>query len=50
MLPVLGTTALGETEFDTIMGGVIFLYKTGSWPLALASVTVRSAGSTWSSE
>ncbi|HEY3231808.1 MAG TPA: paraquat-inducible protein A [Roseiflexaceae bacterium] len=34
-LPVLGTTALGETEFDTIIGGVIFLYKTGSWPLAL---------------
>jgi paraquat-inducible protein A len=34
-LPVLGTTALGETEFDTIIGGVIFLYATGSWPLAL---------------
>ncbi|HSS70024.1 MAG TPA: paraquat-inducible protein A [Casimicrobiaceae bacterium] len=34
-LPVLGTTALGETEFDTIIGGVIFLYQTGSWPLAL---------------
>jgi len=34
-LPVLGTTALGSTEFDTIIGGVIFLYKTGSWPLAL---------------
>ena len=34
-LPVLGTTALGSTEFDTIIGGVIFLYQTGSWPLAL---------------
>jgi len=34
-LPVLGTTALGSTEFDTIIGGVIFLYSTGSWPLAL---------------
>jgi paraquat-inducible protein A len=34
-LPVLGTTAFGETEFDTIIGGVIFLYTSGSWPLAL---------------
>jgi paraquat-inducible protein A len=34
-LPVLTTTALGETESDTIMGGVIFLYTSGSWPLAL---------------
>jgi len=35
VLPVLATTALGATEFDTIMGGVIFLYASGSWPLAL---------------
>jgi paraquat-inducible protein A len=35
MLPVLTTTALGATESDTIMGGVIFLYESGSWPLAL---------------
>ena len=34
-LPVLTTTALGSTESDTIMGGVIFLYASGSWPLAL---------------
>jgi paraquat-inducible protein A len=34
-LPVLRTTALGSTEADTIMGGVIFLYTSGSWPLAL---------------
>ena len=34
-LPVLSTTALGATESDTIMGGVIFLYASGSWPLAL---------------
>jgi paraquat-inducible protein A len=34
-LPVLATTTLGETESDTIMGGVIFLYTSGSWPLAL---------------
>jgi paraquat-inducible protein A len=35
LLPVLRTTALGSTEADTIMGGVIFLYESGSWPLAL---------------
>ena len=35
VLPVLTTTALGATESDTIMGGVIFLYASGSWPLAL---------------
>jgi paraquat-inducible protein A len=35
LLPVLSTTALGSTESDTIMGGVIFLYESGSWPLAL---------------
>lgn len=35
VLPVLHTTALGSTESDTIMGGVIFLYESGSWPLAL---------------
>ena len=35
VLPVLSTTTLGATESDTIMGGVIFLYASGSWPLAL---------------
>jgi paraquat-inducible protein A len=35
VLPVLSTTAFGATESDTIMGGVIFLYMSGSWPLAL---------------
>jgi len=35
LLPVLSTTALGATESDTIMGGVVFLYESGSWPLAL---------------
>ncbi|MGB5832710.1 MAG: paraquat-inducible protein A [Thiohalocapsa sp.] len=35
LLPVLGTTTLGSTEYDTIMGGVVFLYSSGSWPLAL---------------
>src|SRR5262245_15462387 len=36
VLPVLSTTALGSTDSDTIMGGVVFLYTSGSWPLALA--------------
>ncbi len=44
LLPVLGTTTLGSTEYDTIMGGVVFLYTSGSWPLAfivlIASVMV----------
>lgn len=35
LFPVLTTTALGSTESDTIMGGVLLLYDTGSWPLAL---------------
>ena len=35
ILPVLRTTAFGSTESDTIIGGVIFLYESGSWPLAL---------------
>jgi paraquat-inducible protein A len=34
-LPVLTTTALGSSESDTIIGGVIYLYASGSWPLAL---------------
>jgi paraquat-inducible protein A len=35
MLPVLTTTTFGSAESDTIMGGVVFLYTSGSWPLAL---------------
>lgn len=34
-LPVLETTAFGSTSADTIMGGVVFLFNSGSWPLAL---------------
>jgi paraquat-inducible protein A len=34
-LPVLNTTTLGSTEGDTILGGLVFLYTSGSWPLAL---------------
>jgi paraquat-inducible protein A len=35
LLPVMNTATLGSTEPDTIMGGVVFLYTSGSWPLAL---------------
>jgi len=35
VLPVLETSAFGSTEADTIMGGVVYLYQSGSWPLAL---------------
>jgi paraquat-inducible protein A len=35
ILPVLSTTTLGSSESDTILGGVVFLYTSGSWPLAL---------------
>jgi paraquat-inducible protein A len=35
LLPVLTTTTFGSSESDTIMGGVVFLYTSGSWPLAL---------------
>jgi paraquat-inducible protein A len=34
-LPVLTTTTFGSADSDTIMGGVVFLYTSGSWPLAL---------------
>jgi paraquat-inducible protein A len=34
-LPVLNTTTPAGSEADTILGGVIFLYTSGSWPLAL---------------
>ena len=34
-LPVLNSTSLGTTEEDTILGGVVFLYVSGSWHLAL---------------
>jgi paraquat-inducible protein A len=35
LLPVLVTTTLKSTQSDTIMSGVVFLYTSGSWPLAL---------------
>jgi paraquat-inducible protein A len=35
LLPVLTTTTLTGSESDTIMSGVVFLWGSGSWPLAL---------------
>lgn len=35
LLPVMVTTKLGSSEGDTIMSGIVVLYTTGSWPLAL---------------
>jgi len=35
LLPVMNTTTPTYTEKDTIMSGVILLYTSGSWPLAL---------------
>ena len=44
VLPVMRTTAMFQTQDDTIISGVLFLWSTGSWPLAvlvfLASVVV----------
>ena len=34
LLPVMTTTSLLGTQQDTIMSGVIFLWQSGSWPLA----------------
>jgi paraquat-inducible protein A len=34
-LPVLTTKTLVSTESDTILSGVVYLYTSGSWPLAL---------------
>jgi paraquat-inducible protein A len=35
LLPVLNTITPQGSDDDTIMGGVIYLYTSGSWPLAL---------------
>ena len=44
VLPMMQTNTLLGSEDDTIMSGVVFLWTSGSWPLALlvffASVTV----------
>jgi paraquat-inducible protein A len=47
MLPVLETQSLVENKSDTIMSGVVFLWTTGSWLLAVivfvASVAIPAA-------
>ena len=35
LLPVLATTTIVSSSSETIMSGVIYLYASGSWPLAL---------------
>ena len=35
MLPIMHTTVLGTNEPSTILGGVILLWKTGSYPIAI---------------
>ncbi|MGB5218204.1 MAG: paraquat-inducible protein A [Smithella sp.] len=35
LLPVMASTTLMSSEHDTILSGVVVLYKTGSWHLAL---------------
>ncbi|WP_374683313.1 paraquat-inducible protein A [Accumulibacter sp.] len=35
MLPMMATTTFASSHADTIMGGVIYLFASGSWPLAL---------------
>jgi paraquat-inducible protein A len=46
VLPVLTTNTAASSESDTIMSGVVFLYTSGAWPLALivlvASVMIPS--------
>ena len=34
LLPVMTTTSLLGSQQDTIMSGVVFLWQSGSWPLA----------------
>jgi hypothetical protein len=35
MLPMMATSTFASSEADTIMGGVVYLFASGSWPLAL---------------
>jgi paraquat-inducible protein A len=35
MLPITITSALGQTQTDTIISGVIYFLHTGMWPIAL---------------
>lgn len=35
LLPIMETESLLERQSDTIMSGIVFLWSTGSWPLAI---------------
>lgn len=35
LLPITKTTSLGQVQFDTILSGVIYFVRSGSWPIAL---------------
>lgn len=35
LLPITKTTSLGQVQLDTILSGVIYFVRTGSWPIAL---------------
>ncbi len=35
LLPIMKTESLLERQSDTIMSGIVFLWSTGSWPLAI---------------
>ena len=35
VLPILETSSLFESQTDTILSGIVFLWTTGSWPLAV---------------
>ena len=35
MLPIMDTNSLFDTQQDTILSGVIFLWESGSWPTAI---------------
>lgn len=39
LIPITLTTALGKTEGDTIMQGVIYFLSSGEWPIALVIFT-----------
>jgi paraquat-inducible protein A len=39
LMPITLTTALGSTEGDTIMQGVIYFLFSGDWPIALVILT-----------
>jgi paraquat-inducible protein A len=35
LLPIMTTTSLGSSQSDTIISGIIYLFRHGDWPLAV---------------